>query len=1100
MKSKIYNILLTLVIALAAVACAEDPLYDPSYIGEGEAEVTAEVTFTPLYPSLSRSVTGGTPGDAIKEIENLCIVFYNEKNEYVNHFYYDEPLTTESKERPDDYNDTNRAETTTRKATVKIPKLSYGKYHVYAVANVDKGLLTDEIVKNIETLKKFELVWNEEKVAANNQMFGYFSANNASTGFEAPEIVINQKSVKLHAWIKRAASKVTVAFDGRNLKEGVKIFIKSVAIKDIPKYCYLGADSPAEAEKEIELIKNGQVMIYGSGDSYTEDWIGYISKDHPINGYNQDIVNSNDDADTKLKALHSETTNAFYLFENKQGMGVEGTPSDKYQQVNQKHKDDHIVSYPDGVDPTNIAWKDAKKYGSYIEVKAHYDSNDPVEQSGEITYRFMLGMDTHLDYNVERNHHYQLTLKFNGWANDVDWHIDYRKGPDNVLRFPHPFYISYLYGQTTMIPIEFEVDEARTIKKVEATIKSNGWGPAEVKDETIGYSGSDQPNANGEYYFYVSSSNVNNPEAFPWNGFLSLTKPKNLLALTGTPPWTVESNKAHYLSEKADLSHRVYEGDDVKISTIPLYDAMANNKLFVERVDRTYFVKLPIWTRARQLIAETAYTGNNPYNSYYRHAIVHVEVTLDDGTVLKSDVDEMGQITDESKKDVLIKQVRRLINPKGIWRSNTNPKPFHVVLKVLESENSENFINLTSDGAWRAYVIRDTQADNATGEGGFVSLKGAAGTTTATTTFEFNKEIMTRKSIEGTDQSEIDFTVNFSGPNTSGKPRYAIIRVEYNYCSCYHLIFVRQGYEADDTFGDGRKWCTVNCVNQNTLADNPLDEGSLFRFNNWNGIKSESNVNNKSPWTRITPNDFIGNAGTNLSTTSVDGNKDNIKWSDLTSDNPYTTEFTPPTNKLPNNKKLRIATYEDYIKLVPNTEDEDKIESFPIKNGYGVLYGDEAKETANTIEEAYGYKVYNKDQQAYGMRGCFVYDIRTGKNLFFPIGSSGYGHRKSYTGGYSGVLRYSSSARWGYFDAKTADYTNGLYSAPLFLDVFRSFGAIYWFNKSKVDDVTTNPSVYNKPCWDINYSTFDFKAIYNSNVWSSTYFSDACFVRCIETD
>ena len=90
MKSKIYDILITLVFSLAAVSCAEDPLYDPSYIGEGEAEVTAEVTFTPLYPALSRAVSGGTPGDAIKEIENLCIVFYNEKNEYVNHFFYDE--------------------------------------------------------------------------------------------------------------------------------------------------------------------------------------------------------------------------------------------------------------------------------------------------------------------------------------------------------------------------------------------------------------------------------------------------------------------------------------------------------------------------------------------------------------------------------------------------------------------------------------------------------------------------------------------------------------------------------------------------------------------------------------------------------------------------------------------------------------------------------------------------------------------------------------------------------------------------------------------------------------------------------------------------
>ena len=53
-----------------------------------------------------------------------------------------------------------------------------------------------------------------------------------------------------------------------------------------------------------------------------------------------------------------------------------------------------MVSYPSGVDPSDIAWKDAKKYGSYIEVKAYYNSNNSTEKQGEITYRFMLGKDT----------------------------------------------------------------------------------------------------------------------------------------------------------------------------------------------------------------------------------------------------------------------------------------------------------------------------------------------------------------------------------------------------------------------------------------------------------------------------------------------------------------------------------------------------------------------------------------------------------------------------------------------------------------------------------------------------------------------------------
>lgn len=1139
MKSKIYNILLTLVIALAAVACAEDPLYDPSYIGEGEAEVTAEVTFTPLYPSLSRSVTGGTPGDAIKEIENLCIVFYNEKNEYVNHFYYDEPTTADSTDKPDDYNDTNRAEEKTRKATVKIPKLSYGKYHVYAVANVDKELLTDEIVKNIETLKKFELVWNEEKVAANNQMFGYFSANNASTGFEAPEIVINQKSVKLHAWIKRAASKVTVAFDGTGLNKGVEIFIKSVTIKDIPKYCYLGADNPAtpseegvsgpvKDETEIEIIENsGQVMTFCPDgidpsseiptDSYNPEWPGYVSKG-TINGFGADKLDST--VTNKLEALHSETTNAFYFYENLQGLGKEGTPTDKHQQVCQQDKTDGVVSYPGGIDPTNIAWKDAKKYGSYIEVKAYYKSGNEIEGEGEITYRFMLGKDADLDYNAERNHHYKLTLKFKGWANDVDWHIDYRKEPETKLRFRQPFYISYLYGQTAMIPLEFDAPKDVTIEKIEANIIDNHWSPMDCKvvnildlDRTDYNSivGSQPPTFwRARFVAFVNTAEIVNGK--PWNGFLSLRKPKNLLVLP--EPSNLDHNepsvinKVHYEDANSPLGSRTYYSKELGISKYPLYYAMDKDSAHVSWDNGTYYVKLPIWTRARQLITRTGYTGNNPYDAYYRQAIVNVKIYLSNGVTLDSSIDGLVDNPDDGINNIEVKQVRRLVNPKGIYRRADNPASFHVVLKVLKSDTDTKFSTLESDGAWRAYIIRDSQADEITGEGGFIKLRRSGSATEADYTFEYADEVLTRKSIEGRANTPIDFHIDFEG--TASKPRYAIIRVEYNYYSCYHLIFVRQGYDADDAIVEGVKWCTGNNINQSTIATNPLDEGSLFRFGNWTGIKSESNVNKlgtKTSWTAIMPDDFLNNVGNNLKMT--DNTTQN--WDDIASLNPATNKFATPTGS------YRIATLADFAKFVPkDLNNSAEVENFPIKTGYGICYGDGAIETAESIEDAYGHKGSGEDGK--GMRGCFVYNTKTGGNLFFPIGSSGYGHRKNRTDNDArGILRYSSNNRWGYFNSVTYTdtekkneegetvtvreasgmYKYGIFDAPLFLDIFRSNGAIYWFDteyEGKDNDGTTQQF----PAWDINYSTFDFAKISHVNVWNDKYGSDACFIRCIQ--
>lgn len=1136
MMNKVFCYILSFFVVVSVLtACEDDRLYDPSYVGEGDAELTAEVTFNSLASALSRAeVSGGTPGDAIRDINTLCIALYAQDGSFVKKYFFDKSdpdmSVTDSEDNPSDTPSSadplpgHRAEKTTKKATVKLGKVPYGRYRIYAVANIGEDILTDELLASAEDLKALRLTWNGDDIAANSQMFGYFSPDNKSEGFDAPLMTVNQPVMKLRAWVKRAVSKVTVAFDGRGLKEGVKIYIKSVQIKDIPLYCSLGANTPVEPDKQIDLVNKGQTITYGQGDDYGPDWIGLVSKEHPINGYDQSVVdNLSMSADDKLKALHAEDINGFYMFENLQGEGEDNSPSDKRQQVNQKHKDDGVVSYPEGVDPTETAWKDAKKYGSYIEVKAHYESGNEDEGSGEITYRFMLGKDTHLDYNAERNYHYKLTLKFNGWANDIDWHIDYRRGPDKVLRFPRPYYISYLYGQTTMLPIEFEVDEDVTVTKVEARILSNNWAPEGASDpfsKNLDFTGNVtndnkylvqncQPGADdyNKYYTYVSY--MDDPVERPYNGFLSLRKPKNLLALTGLPPWKLNVNESHY--NDSQLGTQSYSGSDVEISKIPLYEAMAEGKLFVERVDRTYFIKMPIWTRARQLIKDTAYTGNNPFEEYYRKAVVHVEVTLSDGTVLRSDADDVVPGND-GQKDIEIRQVRRIVNPKGIWRSKEKHDPFHVVLKVIDHKNPHLFKDLVSDGPWCAYVMYDTDADQMTGSGGFIELEGAAGTTVGVTDFYADGKTMERKTVEGLDSTAMDFTVKFVKKDVPVTPRYAIIRVEYNYNSCYHLIFVRQGYESDDTFGDGRKWCTANMVDQNTLGESPLDEGSLFKYGNWTGIKSESNVNKgKIHWTRIVPNDFKANVGTNLSTT--DG-ATGVAWADIKYKEPtvpktdwqHTNEElpTPPENKFGVLSGRRIATYEDYKSLIPeNPDDEAAVEKFAIKNGYGVLYGDGATETASTIEDAYGYKAGGSKSR--GMRGCFVYNKNNGKNLFFPVGSSGYGHRKnSVNGGYIGLLRYNSNARWGYFDAVAATtYWYGVFSAPLFLDVFRSSGAVYWLEENHPIEVknynsTTgeyDTAIESRVAWDINYSTFDFTGLNRANVENG---ADACFIRCID--
>ena len=188
------------------------------------------------------------------------------------------------------------------------------------------------------------------------------------------------------------------------------------------------------------------------------------------------------------------------------------------------------------------------------------------------------------------------------------------------------------------------------------------------------------------------------------------------------------------------------------------------------------------------------------------------------------------------------------------------------------------------------------------------------------------------------------------------------------------------------------------------------------------------------------------------------------------------------------------GSYEDYQEFLDNSD--------VIEQGFGVLYGNDATETLSKIEEVYGHRRDTHGDATgkgagYGMRGCFVYNSSEdptygGRNLFFPLGTAGYGHRKHGEARGTAVLRYSSG--------QTAPMTNFIQIRPLFYDLYMRPGAIYWLGGYK-----TIGDKDNALAWDINYFTFDFNHLPYNNVFSAKDSSlpkqsDACFVRCVELD
>lgn len=407
MKRKITIYTLLCLLFVCTFSCRDDLYIDDERIGEGECVISGTVKFKPFIPTLNGN--SRSAGDAIKAIKSLCVLLYDEGKNLVNKYPVENYIVTNVDRKNENRTESiggedktlSSAESETPHATFRLT-VPYGKYYIYAIANMGDLSEHNDAIQTIEGLKNISLRWNKDDMGANNQMFGHFFSDARSD--EAPLLTISKQSEKLQAWIRRAASKVTVAFDGSSLREGVSIYIKSLRIKNIPDSCRLGVDNTVKNEKN--LIETGEEVVYCESMSYDPNYPALITKDLPFYPRKADgdkwVMDPDAHSEDNLRTL--------FFYENMQGTG----PDKRQFDGNKDGILDSLYRY------------ETKPYATYIEVDAYYVSINP-ERPGvcNITYRFMLGQDVIKDYDAKRNCHYKLTLHFNGYADDPDWRIDY---------------------------------------------------------------------------------------------------------------------------------------------------------------------------------------------------------------------------------------------------------------------------------------------------------------------------------------------------------------------------------------------------------------------------------------------------------------------------------------------------------------------------------------------------------------------------------------------------------------------------------------------------------------------------------------------------
>lgn len=1104
-----YILYFTLALAsVSALSSCEDRFEYPGYEDIPEGISTVDLKFT--FPEYTPALDSRSAGDAMRKIRTLWIVIYQDGGDT------DGKLLEKRKIEGFEAGATEPRPGTSEEYTGHASfKLTYpnGRYRIYAVANHDLSSLD---VTTEDKLFHLPLTWTDDAtngINRNDQMFGWFRNDTDEPNYNGKptSVIIRPGMTSLHAWVRRAASKVTVAFNTVGLNDNVYIYLKSISIIDIPKQCYLhspnnlGEDDYRLAKEFAPRTTSSTIYFEGAKASDNskndhEKWPVIASGDLVFGLYsdkngkhdailddisifdeNGNQVVSDEEYNRLYQAAlirrtkemlakeHNEYTRALYFYENMQPPGVEGTASDKRQIVGAVDQSGEVPSYPHGNydgshnsngslkdDASALGWKDARPWGTYIEIKGYYEN---ATGKGPITYRFMLGKDAVTNYEAERNHHYKLTLVFNGNANDVDFHIDYEEETKPGLFSPTEAYVPYLYNQTSYTAVRATPRTGYQMTGLKAVILDNEWRPHQGERD-VRYWGAawdaqtvaGKKVVNGANYSYELTDEFQKdaPDAADncEFGFLSLWK-VNAVTLNAYGNSLNNSNKTamvkifrqHYF--KYDTGDGKYgDGGKVSLGAREYNNIQQTNttvdyetsKVGVYTVTRTvnpinksldYIIKIPLFTRAKTMDPWAVYSGANPFYEHHRFARIRFIATY-----TKTDPKVTGPDTYTDTAETRILQSRRIDNPRGIYRSENNLTPFHVNLKYLKlnATDADAFEPVISRGPWTATIETDPN--------GLVQISG-------------NGQVARGQgsSITGRTDTEIDFVykpLKSSGKNTYG----AIITVTYHNNTCVHKIIVKQGYIAH-TIGDGKtKFSAFNVYNSTELVKNPLSIGSFFRvFGDINTPIAESN--------NTRPGFGVGEDPTEK---YVIVGKDSLAWASIpTWKNPgnydpfYTHTNGAQSFKLKNATEAvetglyKVPTYDQTLELglVPLNQDEN--EDNDINFAFGITYGDGATETLST-SGAWSFSDPNNDGvgREEGMRGLIIYSKKKGDNIFLPFGATGHGRRRC-RDLMAGIVM-SGYMRYGDLDKKMSDYSSTYRNMfrPMAWNLKDQFGAVYW--------------------------------------------------------
>ena len=180
-----------------------------------------------------------------------------------------------------------------------------------------------------------------------------------------------------------------------------------------------------------------------------------------------------------------------------------------------------------------------------------------------------------------------------------------------------------------------------------------------------------------------------------------------------------------------------------------------------ELADRCLY-SIPVYTRG--LTLGSSLSGYNYFPHDTRTGTIRFSVTVNGKSYTK---------------DVRIIQVKRVVNPAGVWRQASSTKAFNFRLMELNEDDDSNteavhrqFYPTISDGPWTAHIEQGADwvqiAPTGTNNWGTSDVTGGTG-------------------------SEVRFDVRPASTCGDGTVRHGVVKVTYNNNTCIHYFFVSQG-------------------------------------------------------------------------------------------------------------------------------------------------------------------------------------------------------------------------------------------------------------------------------------------------------------------